>query len=421
MRSFCGYRAVEIVGRMWYNRAYKLRLPNNLGGNMNKFLPEEYIKEFIPTNKAEKTQMEIFFDFIANHIFKDEEYSVEDLIYLNNNDLLESLKHYIRNNKVTARGTASAYVGYLKNFFTNLKIDSDIFVNGDFLPDFWEDAKKVISLLNEKEDKNIATYEEFKQLEQKIKESEKKYSSKTAMIETDQYFENGCTGRIDSFNLIRSICATQMILEYGFANRTIIEIKIDDIDLDKLIIKRGIYELPIPITILNNLKEYVCIRGYLLSKLKIFQSNLFIKYDGNPIGSSGAADTLFNKVMGEKSSKASTKFANRCIERMINSGLNAELIKEITGYKESVYTTVCTSVNKNNIENIQNKITEFITPSNNSEIRRIGYVDCPRCGKKSIKATSNEFVLIKEPGDDSLYLACKECGEKAKRKNVNET
>lgn len=383
---------------------------------MNKFLPEEYIKEFIPTNKAEKTQMEIFFDFISNYIFKGEEYSVEDFVYLNNNDLLESLKYYIKINKVTARGTASAYVGYLKNFFINLKIDSDIFVNGDFLPEFWENEKKIISLLNEKEDKNIATDEEFKQLEQKINESEAKYSSKTAMIEVDKYFENGCTGRIDSFNLIRSICATQMILEYGFANRTIIEIQIDDIDFEKKIIKRGIYELPIPNQIINNLKEYVFIRHYLLSKLEVSQRNLFVKYDGNLIGTSESADMLFNKVMGEKSSKASTKYAKKCIERMVNFGLNAELIKEITGYGKDVYTKVCDFVNKNNIESIQSKITEFTIPSNDSVVRRIGYIDCPKCGKKAIKATSKELVLIKEPDDDSLYLACKECGGKAKRK-----
>lgn len=79
---------------------------------------------------------------------------------------------------------------------------------------------------------------------------------------------------------------------------------------------------------------------------------------------------------------------------------------------------LCNFVNENNLDNIQNKINEFITPAKSSNVRKIGYMDCPMCGKKSIKATSDEFVLIKKLGDDSLYLACKECGEREKRKKI---
>ena len=71
---------------------------------MDKFVPKEYIEKFIPTNRSEKTQMEVFFEFISAQIFNNEEYTVEDFVYLNNDDLLESLKYYIKCNKVTAKG-----------------------------------------------------------------------------------------------------------------------------------------------------------------------------------------------------------------------------------------------------------------------------------------------------------------------------
>lgn len=389
---------------------------------MDKFVPKEYIEKFIPTNRSEKTQMEVFFEFISAQIFNNEEYTVEDFVYLNNDDLLESLKYYIKCNKVTAKGTAKAYLGYLKNFFVNLegyyKVNSDIFVNGNFLQALWDEADKIISLLNDKEETNtnIATNEEYDNLVQKIKEAEHKYSFETAMTEIDKYVENGCLGKLEKFRLILSVCATQMLLEYGFANRTIIEIRISDIDLEKGVIKREIYELPIPNSIKNNLNEFIKIRNYLLFKLETTQDKLFIKYDGNSISLAEAADKLFSGVMGDKSSKASKPFAKRCIERMIDAGLNSQVIRELTGYSNDVYQNACDFVNENNVNNIQNKINEFITPTQSKSVRKIGYVDCPMCGKKSIKATSDEFVLIRKPGDNSLYLACKECGEREKRK-----
>lgn len=391
---------------------------------MDKFIPEDYIERFIPTNKAEKTQMEVFFEFISTQIFDDKEYTIEDFVYLNNDDLLESLKYYIKRNKVTAKGTAKAYVVNLKNFFVNLenhyKINSDIFVNGNLLPSFIAESDKIISLLNDKEDNNMATNEECDNLVQKIKVAEQKYSYAAAVSEIDEYVESGYSGQLDKFRVILSICATQMVLEYGLANRTIIDIKMDDIDLENGIFKRSIYALPIPDAVKSNLNEYVRIRNYLLSKLEITQDKLFIKYDGNPIDAASAADRLFTGVMGENSSKASAPFAKRCIERMIDAGLNAQLICELTGYQSTVYKNACNFVNVNNLDNIQNKINEFITPTRSRSVRKIGYMDCPMCGKKSIKATSDEFVLIKKLGDDSLYLACKECGEREKGRRFNE-
>ena len=386
---------------------------------MSKFFSEEYIEKFIPTNKAERTQMEVFFDFISNQIFKNDPFNIEDLAYLNNSDLLESLKYYIRYNKVTAKGTAKAYIGNLRKFFSNLendyKIYNDVFVNGNFLPSFMNEAEIIISYLNDKEDSNTASDKECIEFEQIIKKSQKNYSYETAVLEIEQYIKNGFTGTIEQFGLILSICAAQFVIEYGFANRTIINIKNDDIDIEKGVVKRGIYELPIPNAIKSNLIEYLRIRTYLLDRIGINQDKLFIKYDGSAIDGSGATDKLFGGVICENESKASAPFAKRCIGRMIDAGLNYQLIHELTGYSKTIYDNACDFANKSNMINTQNKITEFILPKESESVRKIGYMDCPICGKKDIKAISDEFVLIKK-SDNLLYIACKECGEKEKRK-----
>lgn len=385
---------------------------------MDVFLPNEYIEKFIQTNRAERTQMEVFFEFISTHLFNGEDYVVDDFAFLNETDLLESLNYYIKRNKVTAKVTAKAYIGNLRKFFAVLEnqynVHSDIFVNGDFLPSLLEKTNQIVSLLNDKENSNIASDEKYSEFLQKIEEIQSKYSYLEAIKEIDNYVKTKTIP--NHFRWIISVCASQMVIEYGFRNSVIISLKLNDIDLEQNVIKRGKYTLPILPKLKNDLSKYIEIRQYLLNKLNLDYDELFIKYNGKPISGSEAADKLFSGILGENESKASKLFAQKCVERMIDAGFNFKLIEEITGYKESVYNDTCKYIDENNPLNNQNRINNFVVQERNNVSRKIGYMDCPICGKKGIKATSDNFVLIKYPKDNELHIACKECGEKEQRK-----
>ena len=135
--------------------------------------------------------MDVFFEFISTHLFNGEDYVVDDFAFLNETDLLESLNYYIKRNKVTAKVTAKAYIGNLRKFFAVLEnqynVHSDIFVNGDFLPSLLEKTNQIVSLLNDKENSNIASDEKYSEFLQKIEEIQSKYSYLEAIKEIDNY------------------------------------------------------------------------------------------------------------------------------------------------------------------------------------------------------------------------------------------
>ena len=383
---------------------------------MAKFVPTEYIERFIGNNLHEKTHMEIFFQFVSSMLFSGDEYSVEDFSLLNYMDLRQSVEYYITHNKITAKQTARAYLGNLKNFFDNLEkhyqIHSDVYINGDFIPEFYETTEEIISILNNTVNTETATEEQSLELFNRITEIERIYSYELAVEQIDHYI-NQQQDKPAMFSCILSACAARMVIEYGLSNKIIINMKLDDVDLEQAIIKRGKYTLPIPARLKISLCKYIRIREYLLAKIGSDQEWLFVECTGKKIDGQNASDKLFKKVVGENSSIAFMPYAKKCIERMMNAGLNKKIIGDITGYKGTVYDNICQFLDDSNEENIQNKITEFILPSNESKVRKIGYINCPMCGQ-SIRATSEELVLIKKVGD-TLYLACKKCGERMGR------
>ena len=140
---------------------------------------------------------------------------------------------------------------------------------------------------------------------------------------------------------------------------------------------------------------------------------LFIKCNGEEIESSSASDKLFGRVMGEESSKESSPYAYRCIERMIRAGFSLNMIREITGHSDTVYKNLCNFIESEN--SIHQKIIEFVLPRNTEKTWKKYYMNCPICGKE-LKAVSQNLVLIKKHNDEMLYLYCRECGEKEKAK-----
>lgn len=385
--------------------------------NMTNTILEKYIKEFVQNNKQEKTQITVFWEFVSSVIFDGSEFTIEDFALLNVNELKESLEYYIRRNKITAKQTANTYVGNLKRFFFNLEnhyqVHNDVYINRDFIPAFWEEIDSIIFKLNDTVNTGTATDDEYESLVSKIDHAENQYSYDEAVLEIDNYVEDSSNNRLDGFHHILSVCASRLVIEYGMSNRVIRSIKTNDVDLENSIIIRGRYSLPISTELKRSLVDYVKLREYLLNKLNKTQELFFIQCSGEGINDRGASDQLFTKVVGENSSKESKPYAKRCIERMVKEGFSSNIIKEITGYSDSVYKAVCNFVDNEN--STQAKLIEFITPSNRIKVQKKGYINCPVCAKE-IKATSENLVLIKKPESDVFYLCCKECGEKEKEK-----
>lgn len=159
----------------------------------------------------------MFFKFLCDK-FESEIIDMEYFALVNEADLLESLDYFIVTRKVTARRTASTYMGRIKILFDNLEkyygITNDIYVNGNFLPEFEEEVKNRISILNETIDKSIATDEQYDILVNEINEFEQNYSYEGAVEGIDKFLteNNVKSDALRMFRLICSICATQMVI-----------------------------------------------------------------------------------------------------------------------------------------------------------------------------------------------------------------
>lgn len=109
---------------------------------MTEFIVEEYYEKY-----QKKTYLDVFFDFLKNK-FESNKIYIEYFTLVNEADLLESLDYFILIRKVTARRTASTYIGKLRTLFKDLEkeygITNDIFINGNFMPMFDEKVKNRI-------------------------------------------------------------------------------------------------------------------------------------------------------------------------------------------------------------------------------------------------------------------------------------
>ena len=112
---------------------------------MTEFIVEEYYEKY-----QKKTYLDVFFDFLKNK-FESNKIYIEYFTLVNEADLLESLDYFILIRKVTARRTASTYIGKLRTLFKDLEkeygITNDIFINGNFMPMFDEKVKNRRKLL----------------------------------------------------------------------------------------------------------------------------------------------------------------------------------------------------------------------------------------------------------------------------------
>jgi len=377
---------------------------------MAEFIIEEYYEKY-----QKKTYLDVFFDFLKDK-FESDKIDDEYFTLVNEADLLESLDYFILARKVTARSTASAYIGKLRTLFKDLEKDygitNDIFINGNFMPMFDEKVKNRISVLNETIDKNLATDEQYNAVVDAIIDFDNEYSYEKVVEGIDQYLvENSVNASLRPFRKLCSICATQLVIEYGLKNNVIRDIKLTDIDLTNNIIKRGKYSIPLSKMLRKNIERYIQIRDYILLNTKRTQEWLFINYTGESFHKTYYAENLFYLLASLNNDANETDpYARRVLIKMIEKGFNAEMICDITGYKDTVYKNVCAIVN-NNDNQVNEKLGGFVNEVDlhKENIAKKGYINCPICGK-SVKAVSSELVLIKKKNDDALYLACKNCG-----------
>lgn len=421
---------------------------------MPKFDIDDYFNNSENTT-ASNAQNQRYTKYLCKFLSKNnEELDVSTFAFLDIDDLLLSLISFMEDSDSFSKKTASQYIGNLnllfKYLYDSYQIKNDkIYINGNFTPEFNIEAKKIIEYYNDANDKGTADEDSYKDLKSKIVDLENGYSYQEAIKGIDEFLYNNSTKGISLYRDIVSICATRMVIEFAFKNEVIRDLTINDIDLEKNIIKRGKYNLSISIELKNALSEYLVVRKYLLDALGKKQERLFVRSNGEVLASTPAfAKDLFEEtIKSVTKSLASDPFARKRLYEMIKVGLSNETITEITGHKDTTLKQISALINNNETEYIQNKLREFLTNScvtktlilnkENIEelllsserkrkkienekighkqnkdcalsIKEIGMSRCVFCGEIK-RAIADEWVLVQVDDDETIYLACKDC------------
>lgn len=394
---------------------------------MEKFILQEYFDKF-ELNEQNRMYTVFFVQYISQEMFNGKDFCAEDFSFLTTDVLINSMTRYMKEKKATARKTAEQYIGCLIQFFKNLEdhyqVKSDIYVNGNFIPKVRDEILVAWSFYTEESscDSEIASDEMYNAVDQKINELEKDYCFEIAVEEFNDYLISKSLNKLSKFAIIRSICATRLVLDFGFTNKIISNIQFDDVDTENGTIRRGRYVLKLSDRLKNYFIEYFRIRRHILQSLQQSSTILFIDHNGKQISNTQVGGKLLSKTISAVISgkNGSQPFALRVIRQLVIDGFNAETIEEITGYPSGTYLKICKIVNNNYSTQIQSKLLEVPKPScGKFETRNSEYICCPLCGKK-VHTASREFVLIKYLEDSNLYLRCKQCGEKAKRGETSE-
>lgn len=387
---------------------------------MTKFTLEKYI-DMTNLNDQNTRYTKFFFHYVKYNVYDGKEIDVDDFSKLSIENLINSLHNYMYESSSISKRTASQYIGSINKLFEHLEqfyqIKSDIYINGDFILEFKEKYAVLLSLYIDAQDTDTASEDEYNKLLSIVDRLECDYSFDEAVTGINRCIENHSLNSLSMFSTIRSVCATRLVLECGLKNDEISSMRINDIDLENSIIKRGRYQLKISYKLKNDLYEYFRVRKYLLSKTNKQSDMVFLDHIGEPIPNGDVAKKLLEKTISQVKSgqSGSTYFARRFITKMIIEGLNIATIRELTGHGDKTCLSICNFVNSNYLDFIQKEVFQFAQHSNMPQTKKIikGHFICLKC--KEIKQ-AEEAVLIKKPNNDTLYLYCLECAEKEKAK-----
>lgn len=378
------------------------------------------LKEF--ENKNPNTKIKVFIEYLYEKYgltTDNEEFDNEYFSLFNDDDLLESLEYYIVKNGITAQVTAQNYITYITDFFKVLSHDYNI--RNDFFTDMklneqlMYKSKKIISKLKLSESKDYATDEQYEVLNNGIDKFLSNLVIGDIYDEVDQY-KNKKKKHIKLYNRFISSIAIKLIMRFALSNSTTVCLKLDNLDMINNTININGFELELGEELTDILKKYLKVREYVLELYSIESSNLFITQDGESYIKNYKSNkkmpdyATFFMIMGDYIGRRSGDlFSARRILEMLDNGIDISTVVKLSD--KSI--EKCIELQRNNSEGEVNKKLQLLFNKGKFNKKKIvinkkGYLKCPFCDNE-VKAISDEWVLVQFEGNDTKFLACKEC------------
>lgn len=379
------------------------------------------IQEFKKENKD--TKIKIFLEFLMETLDIKNDNKLENELFssIDEDFLIESLNYYIDKQNVTAKITARNYLTNITKFFKMLSndynLDNPIFKNFDENSKFKEKASVIINRLKDTATNEIALSEDYNKINLKIEQYNSNLNNESTKIKDDieSYINIDDSCNTGYYNLLVSCIATKMLLSYGFTNKVISSLKIDDIDLEDLTLKRGSNYLKIDNILLNLLKYYLNFRNIILQNTDLNTDYLLIRTNGKPIltANEQADNSILFRFLGKN---AATKiFSHRRIFEMLKNGYDISIISDITGHSIDKCVKIQNLFREemnmdNNVIQTSNKLYSFSFDNKNVfniDYEENNFIICPNCKSKLSNSEENWVLILKEDG--IKYIVCINC------------
>lgn len=257
--------------------------------------------------------------------------------------LIESLDYYIDSRDVTSIGASGKYSSCIREYFIHI-VQKGYIKNDELMAEFTYktyDEKsyryKVNNYLSQKtEIVGSAGFEMFEGVIDLITDCDDTMSDEYILskVRTSQMY----------FNKYRSALMIKLILLTGINYRTLIKIKLHDLDLSHSSIKINGFSVHLPNNLIDQFGTYTKIRYDLLEKENIKNTFLFMEYNGKTISTGTATLAVFLKdLTGRGDLNGIIKYA---ITNLIRRGINQSIIVKFTGIGPVIYKWCQDEVNK---------------------------------------------------------------------------
>ena len=368
----------------------------------------EYIEQYLESlkNINDKRKVKFFLGCLTTDMGDDVLDNLDILSNLGKDYLLQSFGRYI--SESPSKQAAGDYRRTMLNLCEAVCKDFDL--KSEFLEsatetnNFTETVKEWIELLEEPRSRECISFEEYEALDSEIQDVFSIYDLENQIINSIEIrnYKPNYYGRLVS------AIALKLIQKYGLDNKTISNLRMDDLNMEERIILANGFRLPINEELLSCVELYLKFRDLVVTKAKIETNFLFIKKNATPyLDKNGNPDSgqLFLLMENALHHTITTSLRYKTIINLVSKGANINLLSQLTGVKSGTIAEMC-SDDKKNLENLLGGIN-----GTNLWIQKPikkGYMRCPFCGNYK-DADSENWILIQVAGEDKKHLACREC------------
>lgn len=280
-------------------------------------------------------KLDVFYEYLTNNFDINNHNHDEIISSLEEQDILDSIDYYVRENNIKFKITVENYRTVIKEYFD--------FISKKYnLNNVYFDSTKLYSLFIEKSNDKI------KNLGLK-KSKQKAPITQTLCHEIINYCDENIekfdiasisseltkkSNKYKEFNLFLSAFITKLVILTGVKNNVLNKIKISDYDVKLNTIIINNFKIHLPNNLGLQMEKYILARNE-ITKINGECNAFFIDKNGKSINTNYTVAFYISKELINNNSGES--LAKYTIIEFIKKGININLLKEFTGFGELTF------------------------------------------------------------------------------------